>query len=228
MRQRDRLHELVDVPEFGALGTQELAPRGHVVEKIAHIDLRAARILRRRNRTRLAAVDFDAPRVVGVRQARRKREARHRCDRRQRFAAKAERADAFEILERRDLARRMRGDRERQVVRIDARAVVPHADQARAARFDVHLDPLRACVERVFDELLDDRRGPLDDLAGGDLVDELGRQRADAGHGRSVLRSRMIADGVASPRRHPREGGDPMPRVLASPENQNGFRPSPE
>ena len=37
----------------------------------------------------------------------------------------------------------------------------------------------RAGVERVLDELLDDGRGPLDDLAGRDLVDELRRQDVD-------------------------------------------------
>ncbi len=186
MRERDRLDELVDVAELGALGAQELAPRGHVVEEIAHVDLRAARVLRRRRSARLAAVDLDAPRVVGVGEPRSQREARHRCDRRQRLAAKAERADAFEILERGDLARRMRGDRERKVIRLDAGAVVAHADQPRAAGFDIDLDAPSAGIEAVLDELLDDRRRPFDDLAGGDLVDELGGQLTDARHGGDV------------------------------------------
>ncbi len=117
MRKRERLDELVDVIELGALGAQELASRWHVVEKIAHVDLRAARVLRWRWRARLAAIDFDAPRGVGIGEARGQSEARYRSDRRQRFAAKSERAYAFEIFERRDLARRMRGNRERKIVR---------------------------------------------------------------------------------------------------------------
>ena len=53
------------------------------------------------------------------------------------------------------------------------RAVVAHAHQADAAALDVDLDALRAGVEAVFDQFLDDRGRPLDHLAGGDLVDEL-------------------------------------------------------
>ena len=41
----------------------------------------------------------------------------------------------------------------------------------------------RAGVERVLDELLDDRRGTLDHLAGGNLVREMWRQEVDASHG---------------------------------------------
>ena len=82
----------------------------------------------------------------------------------------------------------MRRDRERQIVGLDAAAVVAHADQPRAAGFDVDLDAPRAGVETVLDEFLDDGRRPLDDLAGGDLVDELGRQRTDARHGRTAKR----------------------------------------
>jgi hypothetical protein len=50
----------------------------------------------------------------------------------------------------------------------------------------LHLDPhpRGAGVERVLDELLDDRRGPLDDFTGGDLVDEVVVEYAD-GHGRT-------------------------------------------
>ena len=66
-----------------------------------------------------------------------------------------------------------------KLVARDAAAVVRDADQARAAAFDVDRDRARAGVERVLDELLDDGRRPLDDLAGRDLIDELGRQDAN-------------------------------------------------
>ena len=100
-------------------------------------------------------------------------------DARQRFAAKAHRNERFEIVERRDLARRVPRQRERQLVARDAGAVVRHADQAGAAAFDVDGDRARAGVERVLDELFDDGRGALDDLAGRDLVDELRGQDAN-------------------------------------------------
>ena len=54
-----------------------------------------------------------------------------------------------------------------------------------AAELDRDGDASRAGVERVLDELLDDRRRALDDLAGRDLVGELGRQALDAVHSQS-------------------------------------------
>ena len=51
--------------------------------------------------------------------------------------------------------------------------------EARAAVFDVDGDRARPRVERILDELFDDGRRPLHDLAGRDLIDELGRQDAN-------------------------------------------------
>ena len=49
-----------------------------------------------------------------------------------------------------------------------------------AGHLDV--DAGAARVEGVLQEFLDDAGRPLHDLAGGDLVDEGGRQLLDAGH----------------------------------------------
>ena len=38
---------------------------------------------------------------------------------------------------------------------------------------------VRAGVERVLDQLLDDRGRPLDDLAGGDLIGKVEREAVD-------------------------------------------------
>ena len=73
----------------------------------------------------------------------------------------------------------MPGERERELVACDPDAVVHDADQPRAAALDLDADRARTRVERVLDELLDDGGRPLDDLAGGDLIDELGRKDLD-------------------------------------------------
>ena len=139
---------------------------------------------RGRRRPDVAAVDLDAPRVRRAGRARRERKARHRRDRRQRLAAKAERGDRIEIVDRRELRRRMPLYREQQVLALDARAVVRDAQAPDAAAFDIDVDLGGARVERVLEQLLQRRRGALDDLAGGDLVDEMVGQRSDSGHGR--------------------------------------------
>ena len=92
---------------------------------------------------------------------------------------KPERADALEIVDARDLAGRMARQRERQFVALDAAAIVADTAQLRAAILDLDLDALGAGVEAVLDQLLEHRGGPFDDLAGGDLVNELLGKNAD-------------------------------------------------
>ncbi len=57
----------------------------------------------------------------------------------------------------------------------DAVAVIDDANEFGAARVEVDVDAGRAGVDGVFEQLLDDRRGPLDHLAGGDLGDDIRR-----------------------------------------------------
>jgi hypothetical protein len=120
--------------------------------------------------------------VVIVAAARGDAETADRGDRRQRFAAKAERGDRFEIVERRDLAGGMALHRQQQFLRGDTTAIVAYPDQAHAAVFKIDVDALRAGIDRVFDQFLDHRRRALDDFAGGDLIDEGVGKLAD-GHG---------------------------------------------
>ena len=194
LRERDRLHEFVDVSKLGSLGAQEFAPCRQVVEQIADFNIGADRMLCRVLRARLAAVDFDAPGRFASDTTRRQCEARHRSNRRQSFAAEAQRADALEVVERGDLARCVCGNRERQIVRINPIAVVANSDQACTTLLDVDLDARGAGVEAVLDQFLDHRRRPFDDLAGGNLVDQFDREGTDARHDGTENRARIRAE----------------------------------
>ena len=112
-------------------------------------------------------------------------EARHRGDGRQRFAAKPERGDGAEIVGSRDLAGGVARQRELELGGGNSAAVVANAREAHAARLDFDFDALRAGVEAVLNQLLDDGCRTLDDLAGSDLVDEVIVENADR-HGRAV------------------------------------------
>ncbi len=98
-------------------------------------------------------------------------EPRHRADRGQRLAAKPERADAQQVVAV-ELGGGVALDRQRQIGAGHAAAVVGDADQPPAAAVGEDLDPARAGVDRVLDQLLDHARRPLDHLAGGDAVDD--------------------------------------------------------
>ena len=65
----------------------------------------------------------------------------------------------------------------------DAAAIVDDANQFGAALLDVDVDAAAAGVHGVFEQLLDDAGGPLDDLARGDLGDDGSGQLLDAWHG---------------------------------------------
>jgi len=64
--------------------------------------------------------------------------------------------------------------------------VVAYSYQSGAALFDIHLDAAGTGVDAVLDELLHHGGGTFDHFTGGDLVDQLGREGTDAGHGRAT------------------------------------------
>ena len=72
-------------------------------------------------------------------------------------------------------------DGERQFLGGHAAAVVLDGDEGTAAVADHDIDPRRSGVDGVLHQLLDDRRRPFDDLAGGNTVDDGLWQQAD-GH----------------------------------------------
>ena len=182
--ERDAAERLVAMAPFGRFRAQELPPRRSVEVELLHGHGRAGRNRRRRRRTDIAAVDLDAPCVRGRRRARRKGKPRHRRHRRQRLAAKAQRRDGVEVVRRRELRRRMPLHGERQLVAGDSGAVVRHADAPDAASLEIDVDLGRARVERVLEQLLQRRGRALDDLARGDLVDEVVGQRLNPWHGK--------------------------------------------
>ena len=102
-------------------------------------------------------------------------EPRHTRDRRERLAAKAQRADGGKVFRRAQLARRVAQKSRRQLARRDAAAVVADAKIGHAAVFHLHRHALRAGVNGVFQQLLDNARGALDHLARGDEVGDMRR-----------------------------------------------------
>jgi hypothetical protein len=97
---------------------------------------------------------------------------RYPADRRQRLATEAQRADAEQVVGVAELAGRVAGECQRQVVRLDAPAIIDDADQVGAAVLDLDVDPPRAGIDAILEQLLDDAGRPFDHLAGGDLADD--------------------------------------------------------
>ena len=70
-------------------------------------------------------------------------------------------------------------DGEREIVGFDAAAVVGDPDQVAPPARDLDVDPGRAGIEGVLQQLLDHAGRTLHHLAGGDLIDEGGRKSTD-------------------------------------------------
>jgi hypothetical protein len=171
-RQGQGTQPFLDMAQLRAFGAQELATRRHVIEQIAHLNRGAGRMRVRRYPAELATFDFQPSSVFGGGRLRGQGKAADRGDRRQRFAAKAQGRHLFQIIERTDLAGGVASDGQRQVLGGDAVAVVTDANQANAAFLQLDVDPPGAGIERVFHQLFDHRRRPLDHFTGGDLVDQ--------------------------------------------------------
>ena len=91
-------------------------------------------------------------------------------------------AMADEVVGAGDLAGRVPLEAEPRVVGRHADAVVLDAHEPLAAVLDRDRDARRLGVDGVLDQLLDDRGGALDDLAGGDLVGQIVGQLPDPRH----------------------------------------------
>ena len=68
------------------------------------------------------------------------------------------------------------------VVAVHPLAIIRNANQAPSAGFHLDADTRGAGVEGVLEQLLHDRSGTVDHLAGGDLIGHLVRKNSDAPH----------------------------------------------
>src|SRR2546422_3676022 len=96
-----------------------------------------------------------------------------------RSPSEAERRHADQVRGIADLAGGVARQRQDRVLAAHPLAVVAHPDERLPPVLDRHADRPSAGVERVLDELLHDGGRPLDHLAGGDLVRDLGREDRD-------------------------------------------------
>ena len=180
MRQRVVRHQRSDVAELGGFRFQKLPPRRNAVEKIGDADRRAHRQARGLHADQLAAGKFDPRAVLFLGGARLQQQARDRGHRRQRFSAKAQRGNRKQVVGGAQLRGGVPLECQQRVVVRHAATVVGDADHALAAGFDLDAHRSGAGIQRVFEQLLHHRGGPLDHFSGGDPVGHCFRQYADA------------------------------------------------
>ena len=171
---------------LGPFRLHELKPGRGGVEQVADLDAGAVRAGEAGGgyRALVAALDSDLVSVAVFRPAG-DGQAGDGADRGQGLAAETQGVDAQQVdvarVVRFELGRRVPLDREGQLVRGHAVAVVGDQDAGEAAAVSLDLDPGRAGVQRILDQFLDGAGRPLDHLASGDAIDGFGRETTD-GH----------------------------------------------
>jgi hypothetical protein len=70
----------------------------------------------------------------------------------------------------------------KRIVMRHAMTIIDHADHALTAGFDFDTNRIRACIERVFEELFDYASRALDDFASRNAVGNSFRQNANSTH----------------------------------------------
>ena len=174
VRERDVRGKARNGGCLGAVLFHELQPRGRVVKKVAHDDARALGTARGLDGERLAAVKMQRRAARGARLTRENIQVRNGRDGSERFAAEAEGADGGQIGGGAELARRVAQKGGGQLVGRDAASVVRDAQIGQPAVLQLDGDVPRARVDGVFQKLLHNARGTLDDLAGGNEIGDMG------------------------------------------------------
>src|SRR5665213_4170883 len=206
MRERVMRDERGDMTKLRRLRFQKIAARGYAVKKIGHADRRSKRKSLRLYADQLSARKFNA-RALGIFLcARLQQQARDGRDGRQGFAAKTQRGNRKQIVRVAQFRRGVPLKGQQRIVVNHSAAIVNHANHAFAAGFDFHANRLRSSVERVFEQLFYDGRGPLDDFAGGDFVRNVLRKYAYSRHV-SVNCSANLQVGIRESKPCPPKGG---------------------
>src|SRR5262249_46659578 len=94
-------------------------------------------------------------------------------------APESQRLDRGEVAGLSNFARCVALDGEPGIVRIHALPIVLDANPLLAAKLGVNGQPTRPGIDGILDQFLDNRSGPPNDLASGNLIGKLGRKLGD-------------------------------------------------
>ena len=181
MSQRQLGDQPRDLGGLGAIGLEKFPARRHIEEEVRHFEGRAFGRAHLPGRHRAAAgnSDFGTPRLAP--RPRPQQQVRHRRDARQRLPAEPQRHDRSQVVEPADLAGRVSLERQLRLCRGHPLAIVLDPYETFPTQLDTHANACRAGIERILDQLLDDRCRSLNHLAGGDLVREFAREPGNPG-----------------------------------------------
>ncbi len=191
--ERQEEDRLADGPGLGPGRPEKLGSGRDVLEERTHRDRRprpAGDLVARHDSP---PGDANPCRRTTIHGRRLHLEPAHGGNGRKGLAPETEGSDTLKVLRRADLARRVPVQGQERIGSAHPFAVVGDADERLPAISKCDTNRLRASVERVLDQFLHDRGGPLDDLSCRDLVRHPVGQDPDAPAG-----SRRVAHPATS------------------------------
>ena len=174
MRQDQPLHQVRHQLRFLRGFFHKLAPHRRVEKKIAHGDGRSLGAGSGAYISDMAALVDYLHAAFAAAQAGQEGHPGNRGDGAERLPAEPQGGYAQQVFLRAQLAGGVALKGHAQLAFGDAGAIVADADELQSAFADIHGDGGSPRVQAVFDQLLDGGAGPLDDLAGRDMADDLG------------------------------------------------------
>src|SRR5215469_4192665 len=172
-----------DVCKLRRLGLKEFTARGNVEEQVTHRDRSADWESSFFDREDFSSCDLDDRTGSVFSGVCLEKQAAHRCDGRQCFAAKSKGCDIEQVVGIADFRRGVTLEGEHSVVVQHAPTIIDDLDKLASTGLDVDADSARARIERVLQQLLHNGCGTLHHLAGGNLVGNVFGEDVDAAHG---------------------------------------------
>ena len=171
-RQGLAAHGIQAMRQFGSVTLEEFAARRRTEKQFSDLDCRTPGARARAQFAAARMQEMAVCRTGGGRQHGKLGDGRNGC---QRLTPKPHGGHRFQVVQTADLAGGVALNRERQLLRRNARAIVLHRDQAHTAGLQPHRDLGCARIQCVVQQLAHDGSRTLNDFARSDLTDQLVR-----------------------------------------------------
>jgi hypothetical protein len=168
--ERQKPKGIREMLELGGRRFEKIPPRRDVVKQVANRNRCSARRCAWTNILEVSALYADLCAHIILHAPRFEVDVRDGSDRRERLSTKTERSNPIQVLNRPNLAGGVAIEATFRVRSAHAAAVVYDLDERTPCVFDNELDGRRSGIDGVFDQLLRDRRGALNDLSSRDFI----------------------------------------------------------
>ena len=173
-------NDIQTVRPFRCLCLEKFFSHGNRIKNTAYRDSGPCRTTGFRRFTNFPCLDNNPHPRKNLRGARDQFGSGYGCNARQGFSPESKGSHPVKIIEFGNFARGVAGKGQSNILGIDTAPIVGKPDQFTTASFQFNCDFCRSCIQGIFQELLDDGRRSLHNLAGGNSVGQCFREKNDS------------------------------------------------